>query len=396
MVRTTVRGGLAATIGILCASAALAVAQPDRSVEHQASPAASLLELPRPTGRLPVGTYLGAVSDSHRREVFTDDPEDKRRVAVKIFYPAARQCRPQPYLPAPVSEFYRSGLAADEGFEQRLIGHACSGARPSRGSNKFPLILFSHGLGFTHSFYTSLLEDLASHGNIVVAIDHTHGMPATYFPDGSVVRRDNNRWSGDRAPLAAAEYYRDWAQDARGILDRIFRKKSTILSQGLAGRVDLDRVAYIGHSFGGLAAIYAAQTDSRIKGAVNMDGMVGGGSSPDGTRRPSRMLLPVAAEVPILVLNQARTHEREFYSDRTRVAQIHGATHMTFSDILWLGERFGRVQAGDGTKGTPLPAEEGIRLTRDILSRFLECAFTDSCGRLDESLALASVPPAER
>ncbi len=51
------------------------------------------------------------------------------------------------------------------------------------------MVLFSPGFGTERQLYTGLTEDLASHGFVVVAIDHPHDANIVTFPDGhSVVR----------------------------------------------------------------------------------------------------------------------------------------------------------------------------------------------------------------
>jgi pimeloyl-ACP methyl ester carboxylesterase len=289
-------------------------------------------------------------------------------------------------------------LRTEKGFERRLKAHACGDAKPAAGAEKYPLVLFSHGMGPTHFLYVSLLEDLASRGNIVVAIDHPHGSGNTYFPDGSLVRRDGSRWGKgpEQGFLAANEYFRNWAEDARSVLDRVFRDDGTVLSKALAKRVDRGRVAYLGHSYGGVSALYAAQMDARINAAANLDGGVGASADPDGTKWPGRMLLPVGADVPLLVLNSEKFDDHEAYADGVRVARLRGATHMTYSDLIWLRETLGQADNAAPAADKALSGSEGIRLTRELTALFLPCAFTQDCARLDSALDAARAPPDQK
>ena len=59
--------------------------------------------------------------------------------------------------------------------------HARVGVPVKQG--KHPVVLFSPGLGFSRFLNTALLEDLASQGYLVVAMDHTHESPVE-FPGG--------------------------------------------------------------------------------------------------------------------------------------------------------------------------------------------------------------------
>jgi hypothetical protein len=49
---------------------------------------------------------------------------------------------------------------------------------------RFPLLLFSHGWGNPTFLYTAELEDIVSHGYIVVAVDHPYDTAYMLFPDG--------------------------------------------------------------------------------------------------------------------------------------------------------------------------------------------------------------------
>jgi dienelactone hydrolase len=354
-----------------------------QAVTGQASGAS---ELPRPTGPYAVGTYSLTLTDPTRREIFTQAAQDARRVPVQVYYPAAASCSPAPFFPAALANVFAGEMQLTPGFERRMLGHACRNASVARTAGRLPVILFSHGLQFTHFSYTSILEELASQGYIVVAIDHSYGSRATYFPDAPLVLWDNSRWrrNEDEARYRAArgEYYRFWAEDARQVLDRIFAPNDPVLSRALRRRANLEKLAYLGHSYGGLAAIYAAQRDHRIKGAVNMDG--GLVERIDGAVQP-RMLLPATADVPLLVLNSAPNIEAEFYGSGVRVARIGRSQHMSFSDVVWLFER-ARAPAQQQPQET-LSGEQGIALTREVLNLYLDCLFKNACLRLDEKLA---------
>jgi len=60
-------------------------------------------------------------------------------------------------------------------FNLALSTHPCSYQAPPHilsGSQKYPVIVFSHGLGGTYEVYTQLSRDLASYGFIVIVLEH--------------------------------------------------------------------------------------------------------------------------------------------------------------------------------------------------------------------------------
>jgi pimeloyl-ACP methyl ester carboxylesterase len=340
------------------------------------SPTASTAVLPAPTGSYGVGVVAHTVTDPRRREIFTPDASDIRRFPVFIYYPAAKgTCAPAPYFPPALAEVYSSAFNLRAGFDRVVRAHACADAPIVPGTTRFPVVLFSHGLGHTNFSYRAIIEDLVSHGNIVVAVDHTHGGNGVHFPDGQLVKRDNSRWftgvDPERNRQAAMEYPRFWAEDTRLVIDLLGAPSSPMQGR-IMGRVDTDRMIYAGHSFGGITAVYTGMIDPRIKGVVNLDGLIAG-----------RYPLPVTADVPMLVLNSKDRNERPTYMSAARVLPVVRSNHMTFSDFAWLHE-----QAGAGSPpGGDMSGEQGIALTRKAIRLFLPCVFERSCQALDAQLA---------
>jgi predicted dienelactone hydrolase len=50
--------------------------------------------------------------------------------------------------------------------------------------SNYPVLIFSHGLTGFRNQNTFEVEELASHGYIIVGIDHTYDAAATIFTDG--------------------------------------------------------------------------------------------------------------------------------------------------------------------------------------------------------------------
>src|SRR3954469_3363556 len=152
MMRLSYIGGLLVAIA---GTAILAAVQPDTGAEW-----------PPATGRFPVGTTSWVVTDHARRDPVS--PDRPREVRVIAWYPssAVKDGRRAPYLREGPREASGSGLSD-------VFGDALLDVPPA-GRAKLPVLVFSHGYRAAPSSYTLLLEDLASHGYIVISVVHPH------------------------------------------------------------------------------------------------------------------------------------------------------------------------------------------------------------------------------
>lgn len=85
-----------------------------------------------------------------------------------------------------------SQLATDTGLPVHALATVRTfdyqGAPVERRRGGFPVLLYSPGLGFPRAFGTTLVQDLASHGFVVVAVDHTYDAAVVQFPEDRVER----------------------------------------------------------------------------------------------------------------------------------------------------------------------------------------------------------------
>jgi predicted dienelactone hydrolase len=172
--------------------------------------------------------------------------------------------------PLPDDEIVRRSYSF-VGIEQvmKTRSHAFAGVKVSRARRRYPVIIFSHGLGRVSAHYTNFLENLASHGYIVVGVDSPFFSSALKLPDGRIIKNESqrNERKGAREEEAVTQ-----AHDLVFVLNELERINKTDAHIGLAGRLDLQHVGVFGHSRGGFTAPHACLLDSRFRACLNLDG----------------------------------------------------------------------------------------------------------------------------
>ncbi|GHO47082.1 alpha/beta hydrolase family protein [Ktedonospora formicarum] len=235
--------------------------------------------LPQPTGNSAVGIKYFHLVDEKRNEPFLKNSTKKRELMVKVYYPA------KPDKSKPFSPYFHNSpelirlLTAGNRLPSFLLDqlnlvktNSKEGLHISDTQSSYPVILFSHGAGTSMEVHTSQCEDLASHGYIVVAIDHTYISAATVFPDKIVTAQDATTVFAEGDPRGTIAQIA--VDDDKFVMDKLAELNEGGIDPQFKGRLNLDEIGAIGHSFGGAVAYDLAINDSRVKAAIDLDGTV--------------------------------------------------------------------------------------------------------------------------
>ena len=143
--------------------------------------------LPKPTGPYATGTRVEHLVDPVRMETHVAGPARRREIMVQMWYPATPNHEPL--------ASYRRGSETTwlSSYMGVLRTHSYENAAVATSGAPFPVLLFNPAWAGHRTQNTYQVEDLASHGFIVVGIDHTYNSGPVAFPDGRVIR--THRWA---------------------------------------------------------------------------------------------------------------------------------------------------------------------------------------------------------
>ncbi len=288
-----------------------------------------MFRLPAPTGSYTLGTRILQIRTEGR---------NGRDLVVQMWYPAAPSRQPFAVYRR------REETTRQSSYQAALPTNSHLNAPVANGS--FPVLLFSPAWGGRRTQNTYLVEDLASHGFVVAAIDHPGNSGPTFYQDGHV----DQPATGDAMDFAtlsldeinahgASEVERQTA-DEIGVLDSLERMNQD-QTNPFYHRLDLTRVGTLGHSFGGAVSAEAAIEDDRIKSALNMDGSLFGRMQREGLPKPFMFIAEysppfvIPAKLsPVDEINLAldRSDLEAMKKFGTYKIIVRGSTHESFTD----------------------------------------------------------------
>jgi predicted dienelactone hydrolase len=196
------------------------------------------------------------------------DPGQRRRFPLEVWYPASDE-----HAGADLSkDLQDTFLPPSSAVPWRQA--AVRDVRARTGA--LPLVVYAHPSASHRRAFHSLCTHLASHGYVVAAMDHSE-----------IVARDLAPSEGETPAQRAVRVERIIARrvpDLRCLLDQW--RDDMVSANGTS--VDSRQVGFVGHSFGGWAALATADLDDRIAAVVAL--------APGGASNPKPGVLPLTLE----------------------------------------------------------------------------------------------------
>ena len=350
------------------------------------------------------------------------------RSLLRTWYPAVApaDARRAPYLSDNEIGTMIAGMGRALTFSPFLVRrmgmtmtHSVTEARPANADVRFPVLVFSHGFSGTVNQNTALCEHLASHGYIVISVAHPSGAAAVHYTDNTsavMSPDDKNKMLNPDLIKAALGIKRakslaerrdaiadyaviepmkgendHWAENLRAVVEALQTPNTlpaslaAILSVG-----DLERLALIGHSFGGAASAAAAHNNPHVRAVVNLDGGQFGLDLYD--RTISVPLLMLYSETATFDENSAfndfhyENHASAGESGQVRRFFVRGANHLDYTDLTLFGRGMVKVALGRGRyDGQPM-----LDTVANLVTAFLDHQLKQAPDCLTEAAAKES------
>jgi len=149
---------------------------------------------------------------------------------------------------------------------------------PSNAKGRYPLIVFSHGGFGIKTSNETLYHELASHGYVVSAIDHSYHAFYTTGEDGSTTWIDMgyvqelNAEDARANPQQSYALYQKWMEirtgDIQFVIDRILAEAENDDADAVYGHVDAAKIGVMGHSLGGAAALGIGRMRADVQAVI--------------------------------------------------------------------------------------------------------------------------------
>tara|TARA_X000000368_G_scaffold285266_1_gene226525 strand:+ start:1446 stop:2645 length:1200 start_codon:yes stop_codon:yes gene_type:complete len=235
------------------------------------------------TGQHLIGTKRMVWIDSTRTNWFLDGYGPYRQLMAQIWYPADASAllssvKKSKYIDNKKALTYTielQGYKIPEILTNQIGSIKCNSWEDASpvSNKKFPILIFSHGHGGLRTQNTNQVEELVSHGYIVIAVDHTYDAGFVEFPDGNIAYSLTSKPEGERLNETPETFYTRFGYRVDDI-DFVINKIDSFddYDLNISAIMDKNNIGIFGHSFGCLTSVYATYFNDRIKSCFGLDG----------------------------------------------------------------------------------------------------------------------------
>lgn len=269
--------------------------------------------IPEITGQYLVGSTQLVLIDESRNETLVDTNNSAREILIRVWYPAEDISENLlPILSEEEKEAFANAFNVNKNFvkssRRNNLSNSYIDAPLLYKTDKFPVVIFMHGFSSFEKQNLTMMEELASHGYVVLSLNHPHESIVSLFPDGrEVYMIDVNREemgyysqtenelqhnienlkilqsgtsSHDEKIDAVIESYQDFYIDVKKFTDQRYDDLNFVIDKleedtnlGIfTGRLKNNNIGLVGHSMGGYIALRAAVDGiDNVTAVISMD-----------------------------------------------------------------------------------------------------------------------------
>lgn len=276
--------------------------------------------------------------------------------------------------------------------------------------NSMPLVIFSHGAFGYYQSNTSTYMELASHGYVVVSLDHPYHSFFTKDTSGKSVTVDPEFFKtalsvgGSDVPESeiydiTSEWMRLRTADMNFVIDELkkagsdnslsaawfFDNKDKDILMSVLKAADFDEIGLMGHSLGGAAAVTVGRR-ADISAVIDIDGTMLGEET--GVEDGVVQINEEPYETPLLAIDNEEHHQSQVDAARNSYAYANNvvlknavcgyetyfknAGHMNFTDLPLISPALANM-LGTGS----VDSGECIDTMNSIILRFYDCYLKD-------------------
>ena len=327
-----------------------------------------VFRFPHPSGPYAMGTLTYHWVDASRADIFTADPNARRELMAQVWYPADASPSPTraPYMQE--ADAVTGALARMHDMPRLFFSqfkyvttNAVASVRVADGQPSYPVLIFLEGATGFRQMNTFQVEELVSHGYIVVAVDQPGAAANVVFPDGrevvgvpvlqlqALIRPSH--MPGATAPLLqgraleAGSIVPFLTQDVSFALDQLAVLNQADPNRVLTGRLDLQRVGTFGVSLGGIVAGVACLHETRVRACLLMDAPMATDVVASGLAKPGMWITRDVASMRLERQLSGGWSEADIDAHQTSMRAVYeslpgagyfvrapGAFHLNFTD----------------------------------------------------------------
>lgn len=297
------------------------------------------------------------------------------------------------------------GMSVFSGVPQWLFGCLRAGylaavpnapvAAPPSTTERWPVVVFSHGLGGCIDIYSALTQQLASEGNVVVVVNHCDGSAAVtrHAPDNRVAYytpispavRDNVNGAGF---AFRNKQLQQRVAEVRRVLDAIALEHAEQRDGNVFAVADMARVSLVGHSFGAATAMTTAHVDDRVRAVVLLDAWMEPVDEDAkrglGARVPVFHLLSEHFAKWDVNMRDTTAHTQGSTHAQTKLTVLMGSRHNNFCDLPVFSPLVNRIMKSAGS----IDPKYALRAMSRLSAAFLRGSYTAVRAQFPEVLEI--------